>query len=63
MEAVAGPSAGVGAIASLAKRGRGDADADSMGYDEVRCPEKKHGYLHSIFSPSSFNSSVRALRS
>lgn len=38
MEAVAGPGAAGGAIASLARRGRGDLDADSMGYDEV--------YLH-----------------
>lgn len=36
MEAVAGPGAGSGGIASLGRRGRGDADADSMGYDEVR---------------------------
>lgn len=37
MEAVSGPGAGGGtAIASLGRRGRGDADADSMGYDEVR---------------------------
>lgn len=36
MEAVSGPGAGGGtAIASLGRRGRGDADADSMGYDEV----------------------------
>lgn len=36
MEAVSGPSAGGGtSIASLGRRGRGDADADSMGYDEV----------------------------
>lgn len=35
MEAVAGPGAASGAIASLARRGRGDVDADSMGYDEV----------------------------
>lgn len=36
MEAVAGPGAAGGAIVSLARRGRGDLDADSMGYDEVR---------------------------
>ncbi len=37
MEAVSGPGAGgVTAIASLRGRGRGDVDADSMGYDEVR---------------------------
>lgn len=35
MEAVAGPSAARGTIASLARRGRGELDADSMGYDEV----------------------------
>lgn len=35
MEAVAGPNAGGGAIGSLGRRGRGDVDADSMGYDEV----------------------------
>lgn len=58
MEAVAGPSAGVGGIASLARRGRGDVDADSMGYDEVRYPEIQHGDTRSIFSPSSLNSSV-----
>ena len=28
------------AIASLGRRGRGDADADSMGYDEVRAMYK-----------------------
>lgn len=37
MEAVAGPGAATGAaIASLGRRGRGDVDADSMGYDEVK---------------------------
>lgn len=37
MEAVSGPGAATGvAIASLGRRGRGDVDADSMGYDEVR---------------------------
>lgn len=37
IEAVSGPGAGGGiAIASLGRRGRGDVDADSMGYDEVR---------------------------
>lgn len=36
MEAVSGPSFGGGmAISSLGRRGRGDPDADSMGYDEV----------------------------
>lgn len=35
IEAVSGPSAGGGAFASLGRRGRGDVDADSMGYDEV----------------------------
>lgn len=35
MEAVAGPSPGGGTVASLARRGRGEVDADSMGYDEV----------------------------
>lgn len=37
IEAVSGPGAGGGtAIASLGRRGRGDVDAHSMGYDEVR---------------------------
>ncbi|CAM9603690.1 unnamed protein product [Ectocarpus sp. 12 AP-2014] len=36
MEAVSGPSSGGGmAISSLGRRGRGDPDADSMGYDEL----------------------------
>lgn len=58
MEAVAGPSAGVGGIVSLAGRGRGDVDADSMGYDEVRYPEETHGGTRRFFSPCSFNSSL-----
>lgn len=51
MEAVAGPSAGVGGIASLARRGRGDVDADSMGYDEVRYPEIHMATLAVFFLP------------
>ena len=36
MAIIAGSRAGGRAIASLVRKGRGDVDCDSMGYDEVR---------------------------